>query len=56
MKPWTREHAYYMAKLYDYHIAYEFARNPDNDKRIATLYKQYERYTELHNSFPKTKK
>lgn len=56
MQSWTREHAYYMAKCFDYHIAYEFATNPSNTHRLALLNRQYEKYTALHNSFPNSKK
>ncbi len=57
MKTWTREFAYFMAKCYDYHIAYEIGTNWDtNTKRLQELNKKYEHWTALHNSFPNTKK
>lgn len=54
MQPWTREHSYYMALCYDFHIAYEMEKNPSNTKRIAILKSMYDKYTTLHNSFLKT--
>lgn len=55
MEVGTREHAYYMAQVYDYHIAYEIGTYGENNtKRLSMLNKKYEYWTALHNSYENT--
>lgn len=55
MEKWTREHSYYMAQLFEYHITYEIGTNwLNNTKRLDILTKKYDEYTNLHNSYEKT--
>lgn len=59
MQKWTREHAHYMAKLYDNQIVRETALERDTEKlevRLPILQRKLDKWKKQENSFLNTLK